>query len=60
MRRSDREIKEFDDIVAVMKKCDVCRIALNPPAGDGAKREELQLHHGIRERCGSGAFGNTL
>ncbi len=29
MRRSDREIKEFDDIVAVMKKCDVCRIALN-------------------------------
>ena len=29
MRRSDREIKEFEDIVAVMEKCDVCRIALN-------------------------------
>lgn len=29
MRRSDREIKEFDDILAVMKKCDVCRIALH-------------------------------
>lgn len=29
MRRTDREIKNFEDIVAVMKKCDVCRIALN-------------------------------
>jgi nitroimidazol reductase NimA-like FMN-containing flavoprotein (pyridoxamine 5'-phosphate oxidase superfamily) len=29
MRRSDREVKEFEDIVAIMKKCDVCRIALN-------------------------------
>lgn len=29
MRRSDREVKEFKDIVAIMEKCDVCRIALN-------------------------------
>lgn len=29
MRRSDREVKEFKDIVAIMGKCDVCRIALN-------------------------------
>jgi hypothetical protein len=29
MRRTDREVKEFDDMVAIMKKCDVCRIALN-------------------------------
>ncbi len=29
MRRTDREVKEFDEIVAIMKKCDVCRIALN-------------------------------
>ncbi len=29
MRRTDREIKDFKDIVAVMEKCDVCRIALN-------------------------------
>lgn len=29
MRRSDREIKDFDRIVEIMKKCDVCRIALN-------------------------------
>ena len=29
MRRSDREIKEFDKIVEVMRKCDVCRVAIN-------------------------------
>lgn len=29
MRRKDREITEFDEIVKVMEKCDVCRIALN-------------------------------
>jgi len=28
MRRSDREIKDFDEIIEVMKKCDVCRIAM--------------------------------
>jgi nitroimidazol reductase NimA-like FMN-containing flavoprotein (pyridoxamine 5'-phosphate oxidase superfamily) len=28
MRRSDREIKEFDEIIKVMEKCDVCRLAL--------------------------------
>lgn len=29
MRRSDREVTEFEDIIAIMKKCDVCRVALN-------------------------------
>ncbi len=29
MRRSDREVTEFKDIVKIMEKCDVCRIALN-------------------------------
>ena len=29
MRQEDREIKEFDEIIEVMKKCDVCRLALN-------------------------------
>lgn len=28
MRRKDREIKEFDEIIKVMEKCDVCRIAM--------------------------------
>lgn len=29
MRRTDREVKNFDDIAAIMEKCDVCRVALN-------------------------------
>ena len=29
MRRSDREIKDFGKIVEIIKKCDVCRIAMN-------------------------------
>ncbi len=29
MRRKDREIKEFDEIVKVMEKCQVCRLALH-------------------------------
>jgi len=33
VRRNDREVKDFDDIVGIIKKCDVCRLALN--GGDG-------------------------
>lgn len=29
MRRSDREVKEFKEMIKIMEKCDVCRIALN-------------------------------
>ena len=29
MRRSDREVTEFTDMVSIIKKCDVCRLALN-------------------------------
>ena len=29
MRRSDREIKDINEIIQVMEKCDVCRLALN-------------------------------
>lgn len=29
MRRKDREITDFNEIIEVIKKCDVCRIALN-------------------------------
>ncbi len=32
MRRSDREVTEFSELIAIMERCDVCRIALN---GDG-------------------------
>lgn len=29
MRRNDREIKDFEEIVEVIKKCEICRLALN-------------------------------
>lgn len=29
MRRTDREVTEMKDIIAIINKCDVCRIALN-------------------------------
>lgn len=29
MRRSDREIKDINEIIKVIEKCDVCRLALN-------------------------------
>lgn len=29
MRRGDREIKNIDDIVKIMEKCDVCRLAFH-------------------------------
>ena len=29
MRRADREIKNRKDILDVIRKCDVCRLALN-------------------------------
>lgn len=32
MRRKDREVTDFAEIITIMEKCDVCRIALN---GDG-------------------------
>ena len=29
MRRKDREITDFNEMLEIMKKCDICRIALN-------------------------------
>lgn len=29
MRRSDREVKEFEEMIEIIKKCDVCRLALH-------------------------------
>lgn len=29
MRRKDREIKNIDDIIKIIEKCDVCRLAFN-------------------------------
>ena len=32
MRRKDREITDFNEMIEIIKKCDVCRIALNDEA----------------------------
>lgn len=48
MRRSDREIKSFDEIVEVMEKCDVCRLALN----GGDYPYILPLNFGMRVNGG--------
>lgn len=44
MRRSDREIKEMDEIIDVIKKCDVCRLAFN----DGDYPYIVPLNFGMR------------
>lgn len=59
MRRSDRQITDFTEIVEVIKRCDVCRIALNDdgypyiiPLNFGMKTEEGQIFlyfHGAGE-----------
>lgn len=59
MRRKDRQITEFAEIVEVIKRCDVCRIALNDdgypymiPLNFGMKTEGERLtlyFHGAGE-----------
>ena len=44
MRRSDREVTGFENLIAIMKKCDVCRIALN----DGGYPYILPLNFGMK------------
>lgn len=44
MRRSDREIKNPEDILKVMEKCDVCRLALH----DGEYPYILPLNFGMQ------------
>ena len=59
MRRSDREVRKFEDIVAIMEECDVCRIALNNNGypyilplnfGLSIKEDKIELYfHGAME-----------
>lgn len=59
MRRSDREIKDREQIIQVMEKCDVCRLALHDeeypyilPLNFGMKAEDGQIvlyFHGAAE-----------
>lgn len=44
MRRTDREIKSFDEIINVIKKCDVCRLGFN----DGEYPYILPLNFGMQ------------
>ena len=43
MRKSKREVKDFDEIVDIMKRCDVCRLGLN----DGECPYILPLNFGM-------------
>ena len=59
MRRSKSEIKNFDELITVIKKCDVCRLAINDevypyiiPLNFGIKleKEKVMLYfHGALE-----------
>lgn len=43
MRRKDREVTDWDEIIAIMQQCEVCRIALN----DGGFPYILPLNFGL-------------
>lgn len=59
MRRNDREITNFEDILSIMEQCDVCRLALNDtdapyilPLNFGMERKDKQIYlyfHGASE-----------
>ena len=50
MRRKDREITDFNEMIDVMKRCDVCRLALNDAEGFPYI---LPLNFGLEEAGGS-------
>lgn len=45
MRRKDREITDFEEMLKIMQRCDVCRVAWNDPSG---YPYILPLNFGIR------------
>lgn len=44
MRRQDREMKNIEDIISAMKKCEVCRLAIN---GDNGYPYIIPLNFGL-------------
>ena len=48
MRRTDREVKDVDEMIRIMKRCDVCRLALN----DGGYPYILPLNFGLKAQDG--------
>lgn len=49
MRRSDREIKELDEIMDIIKRCDVCRVALH----DSGYPYIVPLNFGMKADAGN-------
>ena len=49
MRRKDREITDFSKLIAIMEKCDVCRLAFN----DGDTPYIVPLNFGMEVRDGN-------
>ena len=49
MRRKDREITDFSEMIGVMRRCDVCRLALN---GEEGYPYILPLNFGMEETDG--------
>ena len=43
MRRHDREVTDFNEMIRIIEKCDVCRLALN----DGDDPYILPLNFGV-------------
>ena len=52
MRRTDREIKDFEEIVKVIEKCEICRLAFN----DGDYPYILPLNFGMQLENGKIVF----
>lgn len=48
MRRSDREVTKFSDIIAIIEKCDVCRLALNDEDYPYIGRNEYETNFDCR------------
>lgn len=51
MRRKDREVSDFNEMISIMKKCDCCRLAMHDdafpyivPMNFGMKVEEEQVY----------------
>lgn len=50
MRRSDREITNRDELVAILHKCDVIRLSFN---NEGEAPYILPLNYGVRDKNGA-------
>ena len=49
VRRADREVKDVNEMIRIMKRCDVCRLALN----DEGYPYILPLNFGVKVQEGN-------